>query len=64
MDEIDTLAKALAFEYYVGSVESYYDSDPISSDDALEFFERHSEEYFIKAKKILKLISDSYTVHH
>jgi len=64
MNEIDTLAKALAFEYYVGSVESHYDPDPVNSNDALRFFEKHSEEYSSKAKKILKLISDSYTVHH
>jgi hypothetical protein len=64
MNEIDTLAKALAFEYYVGAIEATSSIDKITSADALEFFETHSEEYFVKATKILQLISDSHTIRH
>jgi hypothetical protein len=64
MDEVETLAKALAFEYYVGVTETRTHIGNVNSADALNFYTQHADEYLIKAEKILNLISDSYTTHH
>ena len=64
MDEIETIAKALAFEYYVGVVETRTNIGSLNSVDALNFYAQHATEYLHKAEKILNLISDSYTTRH
>lgn len=64
MIEIETLAKALAFEYYVGVVETRADITKINSHDALHFYTMNSEEYLDKAEKIFKLIADTSSTRH
>lgn len=63
MDEIDTISKALWFEYYVGAKEQ---TDPasINQEEAIELYNQHKEEYIRKAKKLFKLIAaDEHTLH-
>ena len=64
MDEIEILAKALAFEYYVGVVEAREDLGETNVDDAVSFYEAHSDDYLEKASNIFTLISENYTTKH
>lgn len=52
MDEIDTISKALWFEYYVGAKEQ---TDPasINQEEAIELYNQHKESTFVKLKSYL-----------
>jgi len=63
MDEIETLAKALAFEYFVG-VEHTMQNDNITSQHALNFFMQNEDEYLTKATKIFELLAENHIQRH
>ena len=63
MDMIETISKALCFEYYVGAKE-HTDPSTINQQEALDFYHTHKEEYIHKATKLFKLISQQEKTLH
>lgn len=61
--EVETLAQALSFEYYLGAV-TQVNVRHIDKEDAIAFYEENKEEYLDKAEKIIKLITESYVTLH
>lgn len=64
--EVETLAQALSFEYYLGAVSHALDDEyiEIAKEEAIAFYEENKSTYIEKAEKIIQLVLNSYVTFH